>query len=214
MGKRLEKRIYTMIMVAAVVLALAVPAQAASKTVTSGERKAIAKVLSKFDNYLGYGVDHKGFKFDDYARTTMSIMGGGATNRFLSESRNRITSFWKKYFTAKVRIKTRSYSKYGKRNTDPSYVFLVDNGRFVWTSGNWGEFYPKGYIAGITKKNSKTFVVNYDIHEYGAMLKRSIGKRVGYQITMKKVGSAYKIQKIKRTAVYEPFNGYNSGLYR
>lgn len=202
MKKKLKKSLIILLSVI-MIFSLPISASAATrKDVTKTYRKSVTKLLRGFDSYFGYCCGkNQYFKFDDYARTTMVRM----RNYNLSDDRlpyvkKKLQPQLKLYFNTST-VKFKKFTKYGIPK-NPSYLFCNKNGKIVYTGGDWGEVYPKGFVKKIIKTSSKTYEVTYSLYFYDDCTKKNYGYMGTYKIYLKKSNNknGFIITNIKQTA--------------
>lgn len=162
MKKNLKK--YLVLLLAAIMIfSLPLSASAATKkNVTKTYKKSVTRMLRGFDSYFGYCCGkNQYFKFDNYARTTMTYMRTLLPSHKASYVKKKLRPQLKLYFNTST-VKFKKYTGFGlPRN--PSYLFCNDKGRIVYTYGDWGEIAPKGFVKKILRTSSKRFEVTYNV---------------------------------------------------
>lgn len=201
MKKNLKKSL-VILLAAIMIFSLPLSASAATKkNVTKTYKKSVTRMLRGFDSYFGYCCGkNQYFKFDNYARTTMTYMRNYSSDNRLSTVKKKLRPQLKLYFNTST-VKFKKFTKYGiPRN--PSYLFCNKNGRIVYTGGNWGEVAPKGFVKKIIRTSSKRFEVTYSIYEYDDWAKKNYGHMGTYKIYLKKANNrnGFVITNIKQTA--------------
>ena len=200
MKKNLKK--YLVILLAAIMIfSLPLSASAATKkNVTKTYKKSVTRMLRGFDSYFGYCCGkNQYFKFDNYARTTMTYMRNYSSDNRLSTVKKKLRPQLKLYFNTST-VKFKKYTGFGlPRN--PSYLFCNDRGRIVYTYGDWGEIAPKGFVKKIIRTSSNKFEVTYSIYYYNNWEKKNYGHMGTYKIYLKKANNknGFVITNIKQT---------------
>ena len=200
MKKNLKK--YLVLLLAAIMIfSLPLSASAATKkNVTKTYKKSVTRMLRGFDSYFGYCCGkNQYFKFDNYARTTMTYMRTLLPSHKASYVKKKLRPQLKLYFNTST-VKFKKYTGFGlPRN--PSYLFCNDKGRIVYTYGDWGEIAPKGFVKKILRTSSKRFEVTYNVYLYCSYIKRTSGHMVTYKIYLKKANNknGFVITNIKQT---------------
>ena len=201
MKKNLKK--YLIILFAAIMIfSLPLSASAATKkNVTKTYKKSVTRMLRGFDSYFGYCCGkNQYFKFDNYARTTMTYMRNYSSDNRLSAVKKKLRPQLKLYFNTST-VKFKKFTKYGiPRN--PSYLFCNKNGRIIYTGGDWGEVAPKGFVKKIIQTSSNKFEVTYNVYMYDDWAKKNYGHIGTYKIYLKKDKNknGFVITNIKQTA--------------
>lgn len=201
MKKNLKK--YLIILLAAIMIfSLPLSASAATKkNVTKTYKKSVTRMLRGFDSYFGYCCGkNQYFKFDNYARTTMTYMRNYSSDNRLSTVKKKLRPQLKLYFNTST-VKFKKFTKYGiPRN--PSYLFCNKNGRIIYTGGDWGEVAPKGFVKKIIRTSSNKFEVTYNVYMYDDWAKKNYGHIGTYKIYLKKAKNknGFVITNIKQTA--------------
>lgn len=200
MKKNLKK--YLVLLLAAIMIfSLPLSASAATKkNVTKTYKKSVTRMLRGFDSYFGYCCGkNQYFKFDNYARTTMTYMRTLLPSHKASYVKKKLRPQLKLYFNTST-VKFKKYTGFGlPRN--PSYLFCNDKGRIVYTYGDWGEIAPKGFVKKILRTSSKRFEVTYNVYLYSSYTKRTCGHMGTYKIYLKKANNknGFVITNIKQT---------------
>lgn len=184
------------------IFSLPLSASAATKRdVTKTYSKSVTKLLGGFDGYFGYCCGkNQYFKFDDYARTTMTTMRiSGLCNRTISTAKKKLKPQLKLYFNTST-VKFKKFTKYGIPK-NPSYLFCNKNGKIVYTGGDWGEVSPRGFVKKIIKTGSKTYEVTYNLHFYDWVTKKTCGYMGTYKVYLRKASNknGFVIINIKQT---------------
>lgn len=201
MKKKLKK---SLIILLSVIMIFSLPLSASAATkrdVTKTYSKSVTKLLRGFDSYFGYCCGkNQYFKFDDYARTTMVTMRTrGLSNYKIASAKKRLQPQLKLYFNTST-VKFKKFTKYGiPRN--PSYLFCNQNGKIVYTGGDWGEVSPRGFVKKIIKTGSKTYEVTYNLHFYDWVTKKTCGYMGTYKVYLRKASNknGFVITNIKQT---------------
>ena len=201
MKKNLKK--YLVILLAAIMIfSLPLSTSAATKkNVTKTYKKSVTRMLRGFDSYFGYCCGkNQYFKFDNYARTTMTYMRNYSSDNRLSTVKKRLRPQLKLYFNTST-VKFKKFTKY-KFPRNPSYLFCNKNGRIVYTGGDWGEVAPKGFVKKIIRTSSKRYEVTYNVHFYSGYTRKTCGYMGTYKIYLKKAKNknGFVITNIKQTA--------------
>lgn len=201
MKKNLKK--YLVILLAAIMIfSLPLSASAATKkNVTKTYKKSVTRMLRGFDSYFGYCCGkNQYFKFDNYARTTMTYMRNYSSDNRLSAVKKKLRPQLKLYFNTST-VKFKKFTKY-EFPRNPSYLFCNKNGRIIYTGGDWGEVAPKGFVKKIIRTSSNRYEVTYSIYEYDDWAKKNYGHMGTYKIYLKKANNrnGFVITNIKQTA--------------
>ena len=200
MKKNLKKSL-VILLAAIMIFSLPISASAATKkNVTKTYKKSVTRMLRGFDSYFGYCCGkNQYFKFDNYARTTMTYMRNYSSDNRLSTVKKKLRPQLKLYFNTST-VKFKKFTKY-EFPRNPSYLFCNKNGRIVYTGGDWGEVAPKGFVKKIIRTSSNRFEVTYNVHFYNGYTRKTCGHMGTYKIYLKKANNknGFVITNIKQT---------------
>ena len=197
--------------VAVIILMTTVSAYAKQVDASNQYGAQIALVLKPYNGFLNRAERAQRFKFDDYARTSLTLYrmrdltGIDTYEKTYSEVKKGFSIVWKKLFTAKIRFRIKKVgNNYEKYRVDASYAYMRNRkGKIVLYWGDPGEDdYRVGNIRKITRTKKNSYRVIYDLYRYDWLNDRICEIKSTWQFMMRKIGKKFKIQSIKRTIVY------------